>query len=200
MGAGTIFSPNILTQPTDSQAIIRSSPRHIQTPIRSQSPSFPENNPTKNINTALLSSPHTISPPRPIKNLFTSKPYASYDFESTTPCVEGNVHGFGLNSTPEPAPQNIFYQLNTSFFAFLNAVIDLDYTLEMDGIVNMNRSLSLSPAKETKRKFEILQKHDSKVQFSIRVLFTGISVHPNPIVGPEFLYRTFFCFLRLFKT
>ena len=66
-----IISPDFLTQPRNSQAIVQSSPTPTQTPIRSRSPSTPETNRNRNINKTLVSSLHSISSPRPIGNVLT---------------------------------------------------------------------------------------------------------------------------------
>ena len=89
-----------------------------------------------------------------------------------------------------PALQNILNQHNSIYFGSFNAAIDLDDTLESDGIININRSLSLSPVKKTKE-YEILQIPDLEVQIAVRVRFTDLYVHPIPLFRLEITYKTF---------
>ena len=70
-------------------------------------------------------------------------------------------------------------QHKIKYFRSFNAAFDLDDTLESDGNVNLNRSLSLSPAKKTK-KFEVLQNPDLEVQFADSVCFAGLYFLPIP--------------------
>ena len=52
-----------------------------------------------------------------------------------------------------------------------NAAIDIDDTLESDGIVIINRLVSLSPTNKTKQ-IRISQNGDLEVQFFVRVFFS----------------------------
>ena len=191
-GPRIIISRNIFTQPTNSQAIGQSSPRHTQTPIRHRLPSTLETNRTRNICIALLSSLDSISPPTPIGNLFNPSTSTIDNYETATPCVERIVHGLTLNLSPEhpPALQNILTQHKIEYFRSFNAAFDLDDTLESNGNVNFNRSLILSPAKKTK-KFEVLQNPDLEAQFADRVCFAGFYFLPIPFFCPEIKYTTF---------
>ena len=183
--------PNISTQPTDSQASVQSSPRHTQAPIRSQSPSTPETNCTRNINISLLSSPHSTSPPRPIGSLFHSSTTSIDNYQNSANCVERIVHDFSLNSSLElpTAFQNVSNQDNTNYFRSFNAAINLDDTLESDAVIKINHLLSFSLAKKTKG-IETLQNTDLEVQFTVPLRCRGLYFRPTPLLVQKKTYKT----------
>ena len=164
-------------------------PRQSTTSLTSRSPSTPITNPSRKLNIALLST--TDLSPRPIHNLInpTSLEHTSLD---TTTCLERHIQCFSLNSSHElpPSLQN-FRNTHQSAqsFNFLSTGFYLDSTLESDGIVNINRSLSLSPAKKTKE-IAILYKPNLEIQFSIRVCFKRLYVRPFPLFCSDITYRT----------
>ena len=94
-GTKNVVSPNFLTQPTNSQAIVDSSPRQSNTPLTSRSPSTPNTNPSRNLNIALtVNELSTIDfSPRPIQILFspTSLEHTSLHW---TLCVERYIQTF----------------------------------------------------------------------------------------------------------
>ena len=71
-----------------------------------------------------------------------------------------------------------------------NTPVDLQDTTELDRIVEINHSLSLSCAKKTKEN-EKLQKRDLLVHFAFLVSFTGFYVHLFLLFCPEITNRTF---------
>ena len=181
------MSPSNLTQLTNSQTMFI--PRQSTTSLTSRSPSTPITNPSRKLNIALLST--TDLSPRPIHNLInpTSLEHTSLD---TTTCLERHIQCFSLNSSHElpPSLQN-FRNTHQSAqsFNFLSTGFYLDSTLESDGIVNINRSLSLSPAKKTKE-IAILYKPNLEIQFSIRVCFKRLYVRPFLLFCSDITYRT----------
>ena len=91
-----------------------------------------------------------------------------------TPRVERIVHGFSLNSSPDLPPflPNYLNQHNTKFLRSFNAAVDLTDTLQSNGILNINRSLSPSTVEKTNEK----QNLDLEVQLAVRVRFRGFYV------------------------
>ena len=56
-------------------------------------------------------------------------------------------------------------------------------------MVNTNNSLSLTPAKKTK-KIALFDEQILEIQFLIRVCFNGLYVHPVPFLCPDVTYKT----------
>ena len=111
-------------------------------------------------------------------------------YENSTTCIERIVHGFSLNPPPPelpPALLNILNQHNNIYFRSFNAAVDLDETLEADGIVDKNCLLSLSSAEKIKE-IESFENLDLEVQFLVRFRFTGLYVNPSPVFHPETRY------------
>ena len=144
------MSPKTLTQSTNSQSISHSSPYQSNTPLTSRSPSTPNTIPSQKSNNEFLRT-CDFSPACQIHKPFPPTPLEPNSLD-TTPFLEGQIQCFGmiLSSELPPSLQKVVstHQIAQSSI-FLSTGFDVDNTLESDGIVKLNLSLSLSLAKKT---------------------------------------------------